>query len=122
MNFHDATVPLCEELFPYVDSSKWWRRFQTKIVVALPGTVESGQAVLSIDPGSANFSESRYLMLTRDEVIQLIFYLIVATALLLASRVRADACTLDEAGAKIPPMQISLEGAIVDPTRRPLDS
>jgi hypothetical protein len=29
-------------------------------------------------------------MLTRDEAIQLILYLVIATALLLASRVRAD--------------------------------
>jgi hypothetical protein len=38
-------------------------------------------------------------MLTRDEAIQLIFYLIVATALLLATRTRAEIVELGVSGA-----------------------
>jgi hypothetical protein len=44
-------------------------------------------------------------MLTRDEVMQLILYLIVATALLLASRVRAEAIKVGSSVDEVPTMQ-----------------
>jgi len=46
-------------------------------------------------------------MLTRDEVIQLILYLIVATALLLASRARAETVHLGGARQTAPTMELS---------------
>ena len=46
-------------------------------------------------------------MLTKDEVIQLILYLIVATALLLASRGRAETVHLGGARQTVPTMELS---------------
>jgi hypothetical protein len=59
-------------------------------------------------------------MLTRDEVIQLIFYLIVATALLLATWARAESIKLDEYNARAPQCYSTERPVCVisDPSRR----
>ena len=46
-------------------------------------------------------------MLTRDEVIQLILYLIMATALLLASRARAETVHLGGGRQTVPTLELS---------------
>lgn len=47
-------------------------------------------------------------MLTRDEVIQLILYLLVATALLLAFSARGQTLKLGNGGGAVPVVQIPL--------------
>jgi hypothetical protein len=51
-------------------------------------------------------------MLTRDEVIQLILYLVIATALLLATRVRAEIPAAGETPSKCEHALFSVDSAL----------